>query len=82
MNNYSALRAVIAGINSAAFDTDESMQIFKNKYATQYKLYQSFDHLLQASRARQRTQTLPGSGQQSPAVDSLTRKLQSMQRSF
>ncbi|KAI0348025.1 ras GEF [Trametopsis cervina] len=51
MNNYSALRAVIAGINSAAFDTDATMQLFKTKDATHFKLLQSFDHLLQAARA-------------------------------
>ncbi|KAI0695598.1 ras guanine nucleotide exchange factor domain-containing protein [Cytidiella melzeri] len=51
MNNYSALRAVIAGINSAAFETDATMQIFRSKSATQHKLFQSFDHLLQAVRA-------------------------------
>jgi len=51
MNNYSALRAVIAGINSAAFETDASMQLFKAKNASQFKLFQSFDHLLQAVRA-------------------------------
>lgn len=51
MNNYSALRAILAGINSAVFETDESMRLFKRKDPNLYKLYQSFDHLLQAARA-------------------------------
>jgi hypothetical protein len=53
MNNYSALRAIIAGINSAAFETDSTMQIFRTnvKSNEQYKNYQSFDNLLQAVRA-------------------------------
>lgn len=51
MNNYSALRAVVAGINSAAFETDETMKMFKRKEHRQYKLFQSFDQLLQAIRA-------------------------------
>lgn len=51
MNNYSALRAVVAGINSAAFESDASMQTFKAKNPQQFKLFQSFDHLLQAVRA-------------------------------
>ncbi|KIP11969.1 hypothetical protein PHLGIDRAFT_98679 [Phlebiopsis gigantea 11061_1 CR5-6] len=51
MNNYSALRAVVAGINHAAFDTDETMKLFKRKEQRQYKLFQSFDQLLQAIRA-------------------------------
>lgn len=51
MNNYSALRAVVAGINHAAYDTDVTMTLFKRKEHRQFKLFQSFDQLLQTTRA-------------------------------
>ncbi|KAI0094911.1 ras guanine nucleotide exchange factor domain-containing protein [Irpex rosettiformis] len=51
MNNYSALRAVIAGINSAAYETDATMQQFRQRYNPNFKQFQSFDNLLQAVRA-------------------------------
>ncbi|KAH8102648.1 ras GEF [Cristinia sonorae] len=54
MNNYSALRAVVAGINGATFEGDEAIDLFKTKNAQLWKVFQSFDHLLQAVRSHQR----------------------------
>ncbi|TCD71512.1 hypothetical protein EIP91_008893 [Steccherinum ochraceum] len=54
LNNYSALRAVVAGINGATFEGDEAIDIFKTKNAELWKVFQSFDHLLQAVRSHQR----------------------------
>ena len=51
MNNYSGLRAVVAGINYVAHPDDMTMEIFRRKEPKQYKLLQSFDQLLQATRA-------------------------------
>ncbi|GJE86098.1 ras GEF [Phanerochaete sordida] len=51
MNNYSGLRSIVAGINHAALDYNETKKIFKRKENRQYKLLQSFDQLLQAMRA-------------------------------
>ncbi|EAU93003.2 hypothetical protein CC1G_06723 [Coprinopsis cinerea okayama7 len=51
LNNYSALRAVVAGINSATFPGDETMEIFKSRSPEQAKNLQSFDVLLQQIRA-------------------------------
>ncbi|EKM61029.1 uncharacterized protein PHACADRAFT_247338 [Phanerochaete carnosa HHB-10118-sp] len=51
MNNYSGLRSIVAGINHAALDYNETKRIFKRKENRQYKLLQSFDQLLQAMRA-------------------------------
>ena len=31
LNNYSALRAVVAGINGATYDGDEAIAMFKSK---------------------------------------------------
>ena len=52
MNNYSALRAVVAGVNAAVFNTNGmTAESFKNKNTQQYKLFQSYDQLLQATRS-------------------------------
>ncbi|KAJ2927137.1 hypothetical protein H1R20_g9946, partial [Candolleomyces eurysporus] len=51
MNNYSALRAVVAGINASTFPGDETMEQFKAKCGDQAKNLQSFDLLLQSIRA-------------------------------
>jgi RasGEF domain len=46
LNNYSALRAFVAGINSSTFPGDETMEIFKSKAPDQAKNLQSWDLLL------------------------------------
>ena len=52
MNNYSALRAVVAGVNAAVFNPNGvTAEIFKAKNTHQYKLFQSYDQLLQATRS-------------------------------
>lgn len=51
LNNYSALRAVVAGINASTFPGDETMELFKAKSPEQAKNLQSFDVLLQSIRA-------------------------------
>ena len=52
INNYSALRAVVAGLNAAVFNSNGmTAEIFKSKYTQQYKLFQSYDQLLQATRS-------------------------------
>ncbi|KAF9270242.1 ras GEF [Marasmius fiardii PR-910] len=51
LNNYSALRAFVAGINGSTFPGDETMERFKAKSPDQAKLLQSWDVLLQAIRA-------------------------------
>lgn len=51
MNNYSGLRSIVAGINHAALDYNETKKIFRRKENRQFKLLQSFDQLLQAMRA-------------------------------
>lgn len=49
INNYSALRAMVAGLNAAVFNGNGmSAEIFRSKYTQQYKLFQSYDQLLQA----------------------------------
>ncbi|KAF9015183.1 ras guanine nucleotide exchange factor domain-containing protein [Cyathus striatus] len=50
-NNYSALRAFVAGINNATFPGDETMEVFKNKSPEHLKNFQSWDVLLQQIRA-------------------------------
>ncbi|KAF8078601.1 ras guanine nucleotide exchange factor domain-containing protein [Lyophyllum atratum] len=47
LNNYSALRAFVAGINNATFAGDETMEQFKTKSPEQAKNLQSWDVLLQ-----------------------------------
>jgi len=51
LNNYSALRAFVAGINNSTFSGDETMEIFKSKAPDQAKNLQSWDLLLQRIRA-------------------------------
>jgi hypothetical protein len=51
LNNYSALRAFVAGINNATFPGDETMEQFKLKSPEQAKAFQSWDVLLQAIRS-------------------------------
>lgn len=49
MNNYSALRAFVAGINNAT--DDPTMEAFKSKSPDHLKNLQSWDVLLQQTRA-------------------------------
>ncbi|KAJ3554551.1 hypothetical protein NM688_g3048 [Phlebia brevispora] len=52
INNYSALRAVVAGVNAAVFNSSGmTAEIFKTKNTQQFKLFQSYDQLLQATRS-------------------------------
>ncbi|GLB36172.1 putative guanine nucleotide exchange factor for Ras-like small GTPases [Lyophyllum shimeji] len=51
LNNYSALRAFVAGINNATFAGDETMEQFKAKSPEQAKNLQSWDVLLQHIRS-------------------------------
>jgi len=51
LNNYSALRAFVAGINNATFTGDETMEQFKAKSPEQAKNLQSWDVLLQHIRS-------------------------------
>ncbi|KAG6911950.1 hypothetical protein DXG01_000198 [Tephrocybe rancida] len=51
LNNYSALRAFIAGINNATFAGEETMEQFKAKSPDQDKNLRSWDVLFQAIRS-------------------------------
>lgn len=51
LNNYSALRAFVAGINNATFPGDDTMEQFKLKSPEQAKALQSWDVLLQHIRS-------------------------------
>lgn len=51
LNNYSGLRALVAGINAATYSGDLPMEIFKQKALEAYKSYQSWDLLFQAIRS-------------------------------
>lgn len=51
LNNYSALRAFVAGINSATYPGDETMELFKSRSPEQAKNLQSWEVLLQQLRA-------------------------------
>lgn len=51
LNNYSALRAFVAGINNATFPGDITMDIFKAKAPEHAKNLQSWDLLLQHIRS-------------------------------
>lgn len=53
LNNYSALRAFVAGINTSTFQGDETMEIFKNRTPDHYKNLLSWDVLLQHRGAHQ-----------------------------
>jgi len=51
LNNYSALRAFVAGINVSTYPTDPTMAIFKDRYGDLYKTFQSWDILFQINRS-------------------------------
>lgn len=51
MNNYSALRAVVAGINRSTFEGDPSWEMFRTKCPDAAKHFQSWEMLLQQIRA-------------------------------
>jgi len=51
LNNYSALRAFVAGINHSTFPGDQTMEHFKAKSPDQAKNLQSWDVLLQQIRS-------------------------------
>ncbi|TFK57665.1 ras GEF [Heliocybe sulcata] len=51
LQNYSALRSIIAGINKCALD-DQTMDLLK-KSTSHYKVLQSYDRLFQQSRGHQ-----------------------------
>ena len=51
LNNYSALRAFVAGINNSTFPGDDTMEIFKSKSPEQAKNLRSWDVLLQHIRS-------------------------------
>lgn len=53
LNNYSALRAFVAGINTSTFQGDETMEQFKTKAPDHYKNLLSWDVLLQHRGAHQ-----------------------------
>ncbi|KAH7883606.1 ras guanine nucleotide exchange factor domain-containing protein [Phlebopus sp. FC_14] len=53
LNNYSALRAFVAGINNSTFQGDETMEIFKTKAPEHHKHLLSWDVLLQHRGAHQ-----------------------------
>ncbi|KAH7915776.1 ras guanine nucleotide exchange factor domain-containing protein [Hygrophoropsis aurantiaca] len=47
LNNYSALRAFVAGINSATFQGDETMEMFMSRTPDHHKNFLSWEVLLQ-----------------------------------
>lgn len=51
LNNYSGLRALVAGINAATYSGDLPMELFKQRALEAYKSYQSWDLLFQAIRS-------------------------------
>ncbi|TFK77078.1 ras GEF [Pluteus cervinus] len=51
LNNYSALRAFVAGINNATYAGDEALELFKSKSPEHAKNLQSWDVLLQPIRS-------------------------------
>jgi hypothetical protein len=51
LNNYSALRAFVAGINNSTFHGDATMEIFMTKTPELSKTFRSWDILLQAVRS-------------------------------
>ncbi|KAK7694634.1 hypothetical protein QCA50_001821 [Cerrena zonata] len=53
-NNYSGLRAIVAGINGATYDGDLSIEMYRAKNPTSWKALQSFDQLLQSVRSHQK----------------------------
>jgi hypothetical protein len=53
LNNYSALRAFVAGINNSTFPGDETMEVFKGRSPDHFKNLLSWDVLLQHRGAHQ-----------------------------
>ncbi|KAG6335273.1 hypothetical protein ID866_3802 [Astraeus odoratus] len=53
LNNYSALRAFVAGINNSTFQGDDTMEAFKLRAPDHYKSLLSWDVLLQHRGAHQ-----------------------------
>jgi RasGEF domain len=51
LNNYSALRAFVAGINNSTFPGDDTMEVFISKSPEQAKNLRSWDLLLQHIRS-------------------------------
>jgi hypothetical protein len=51
MNNYSALRAFVAGINNATFSGDEASELFRRTLPDHHKYLRSWEVLLQAVRS-------------------------------
>ncbi|KAF8640382.1 hypothetical protein AX17_000052 [Amanita inopinata Kibby_2008] len=51
LNNYSGLRAFIAGIHGSTFTSDETMETFKTKSPEQYKSLQSWEVLFRPLRS-------------------------------
>ncbi|KAK2461898.1 hypothetical protein APHAL10511_006361 [Amanita phalloides] len=51
LNNYSALRAFIAGINGSAYPEDETMETFRTKSPEHYKSLQSWELLFRPLRS-------------------------------
>ncbi|KAI0335287.1 ras GEF [Cubamyces sp. BRFM 1775] len=54
LHNYSGLRAIIAGINSATFEGDESLDLLRTKSSEHWKSFQQWDQLLQSVRSHQK----------------------------
>ncbi|RPD82566.1 ras GEF [Lentinus tigrinus ALCF2SS1-7] len=54
LHNYSGLRAIIAGINSATFEGDESLELLRSKASEHWKNFQQWDQLLQSVRSHQK----------------------------
>ncbi|EGO02465.1 hypothetical protein SERLA73DRAFT_165636 [Serpula lacrymans var. lacrymans S7.3] len=53
LNNYSALRAFVAGINNSTFQGDDTMEVFRTKAPEHFKNLLSWDVLLQHRGAHQ-----------------------------
>ena len=51
MDNYSGLRAVVAGINAATYDGDPNMELVRSRFHEQWKTFQSWDQLLHSARS-------------------------------
>ncbi|TBU48354.1 ras GEF [Dichomitus squalens] len=54
LHNYSGLRAIIAGINSATFEGDESLELLRTRFSEHWKNFQQWDQLLQSVRSHQK----------------------------
>lgn len=51
IDNYSGLRAVVAGINASTYEGDPNMELLKTRSQDQWKTFQSWDQLLHSSRS-------------------------------